>query len=89
MAERTFTCGLDAAVALMGGKWRGLILFALQDGPLRFGELRRTVGGISERMLLLQLKELRTPAGAAEGRVLAHGVRPVTQRRHGAAGRLG
>ncbi|WP_246401510.1 winged helix-turn-helix transcriptional regulator [Jiangella mangrovi] len=44
----------------MGGKWKGLILFALQDGPLRFGELRRTVGGISERMLILQLKELQT-----------------------------
>ena len=44
----------------MGGKWKGLILFALQDGPLRFGELRRTVGGISERMLILQLKEMQT-----------------------------
>jgi DNA-binding HxlR family transcriptional regulator len=60
MPERTFTCGLDAAVALMGGKWKGLLLFALQDGPLRFGELRRTVGTISERMLILQLKEMQT-----------------------------
>jgi DNA-binding HxlR family transcriptional regulator len=39
--KRTFTCGLDAAIAVMGGKWKGLILFALQEGPLRFGELRR------------------------------------------------
>ncbi|MFD0476017.1 hypothetical protein ACFQ0B_53215 [Nonomuraea thailandensis] len=31
--KRTFTCGLDAAIAVMGGKWKGLILFALQDGP--------------------------------------------------------
>ncbi|MBB5789093.1 DNA-binding HxlR family transcriptional regulator [Jiangella mangrovi] len=60
MTQRNFTSGLDAAVAVMGGKWKGLILFALQDGPLRFGELRRTVGGISERMLILQLKELQT-----------------------------
>ncbi|TDC52233.1 transcriptional regulator [Jiangella ureilytica] len=60
MAGRTFTCGLDAAIAVMGGKWKGLILFALQDGPLRFGELRRTVGGISERMLILQLREMQT-----------------------------
>jgi DNA-binding HxlR family transcriptional regulator len=60
MPERTFTCGLDAAVALTGGKWKGLLLFALQDGPLRFGELRRTVGTISERMLILQLKEMQT-----------------------------
>lgn len=60
MAQRSFTCGLDAAIAVMGGKWKGLILFALQDGPLRFGELRRAVGGISERMLILQLKEMQT-----------------------------
>ena len=36
-----YTCGLDAAIAVMGGEWKGLILFALQDGPVRFGELRR------------------------------------------------
>nr|WP_233507513.1 helix-turn-helix domain-containing protein [Jiangella anatolica] len=60
MAERRFTCGLDAAIALMGGKWKGLILFALQDGPLRFGQLRRAVGTISERMLILQVRELET-----------------------------
>ncbi|MFI6575629.1 winged helix-turn-helix transcriptional regulator [Nocardiopsis sp. NPDC050513] len=58
MTDRTFTCGLDAAVALMGGKWKGLILFALQEGPLRFGELRREVAGISERVLILQLREM-------------------------------
>ncbi|WP_336212670.1 winged helix-turn-helix transcriptional regulator [Nonomuraea sp. LPB2021202275-12-8] len=56
--KRTFTCGLDAAIAVMGGKWKGLILFALQDGPVRFGELRRAVPGISERVLILQLREM-------------------------------
>ncbi|MBH5333558.1 helix-turn-helix transcriptional regulator [Streptomyces pactum] len=60
MAERTYTCGLDAAIAVMGGKWKGLILFSLGDGPLRFGELRRAVAGISERMLILQLREMET-----------------------------
>ncbi|WP_410649055.1 winged helix-turn-helix transcriptional regulator [Amycolatopsis sp. cmx-4-54] len=58
--NRTFTCGLDAAIAVVGGKWKGLILFALQDGPLRFGELRRAVPGISERVLILQLREMET-----------------------------
>lgn len=58
--NRTFTCGLDAAIAVMGGKWKGLILFALQDGPVRFGELRREVPGISERVLILQLREMET-----------------------------
>ncbi|WP_308268242.1 winged helix-turn-helix transcriptional regulator [Yinghuangia soli] len=58
MAKKTYTCGLDAAIAVMGGKWKGLILFALGEGPVRFGELRRTVAGISERMLILQLREM-------------------------------
>jgi DNA-binding HxlR family transcriptional regulator len=53
-----YTCGLDAAIAVMGGKWKGLILFSLGEGPLRFGELRRTVAGISERVLILQLREM-------------------------------
>ncbi|MFC7587031.1 winged helix-turn-helix transcriptional regulator [Nonomuraea antimicrobica] len=56
--KRTFTCGLDAAIAVMGGKWKGLILFALQDGALRFGELRRAIPHISERVLILQLREM-------------------------------
>ncbi|MFI7286979.1 winged helix-turn-helix transcriptional regulator [Streptomyces anulatus] len=56
---RKYTCGFDAAIAVMGGKWKGLILFWLgEEGQLRFGELRRTVAGISERMLTLQLREL-------------------------------
>ncbi|WP_067478565.1 winged helix-turn-helix transcriptional regulator [Actinomadura hibisca] len=58
MTGREFTCGLDAAIALMGGKWKGLVLFALQDGPLRFGELRRAVSGISERVLIQQVREM-------------------------------
>jgi DNA-binding HxlR family transcriptional regulator len=59
MAKRTYICGLDAAIAVMGGKWKGLVLFSLgEGGPLRFGELRRTLPGISERMLILQLREM-------------------------------
>ncbi|MFG3257591.1 winged helix-turn-helix transcriptional regulator [Streptomyces sp. NPDC048172] len=49
---------MDAAIDVMGGKWKGLILFWLGEGPLRFGELRRAVEGISERMLILHLREL-------------------------------
>src|SRR5262245_30631065 len=58
--KRTFTCGLDAAIAVMGGKWKGLILFALEEGPLRFGELRRAVPGISKRVLIVQLRVMET-----------------------------
>lgn len=58
--RNTFTCGLDAAIDVMGGKWKALILWSLHFDTLRFGELRRSVPGISERMLILQLKEMET-----------------------------
>jgi DNA-binding HxlR family transcriptional regulator len=48
----TPSCGLDAALAVIGGKWKPLILFHLAPGPRRFGELRRLVGGVSEKMLI-------------------------------------
>jgi DNA-binding HxlR family transcriptional regulator len=53
-----FTCGMDVALTVMGGKWKPLILFYLTQGPQRFGELRRLVVGISEKMLIQQLREL-------------------------------
>jgi DNA-binding HxlR family transcriptional regulator len=75
--ERKYTCGLDAAIAVMGGKWKGLILFALQDGPVRFGQLRRAVPGISERMLILQLREME--ASGLVHREVFHQVPPKVE----------
>ena len=51
-------CGLDAALAVMGGKWKPLILYHLQSGPRRFGDLKRLFVGISEKVLIQQLREL-------------------------------
>jgi DNA-binding HxlR family transcriptional regulator len=53
-----FRCGLEAVLAVVGGKWKVLVLWRLAQGPLRFGELRRQVAGISEKMLIRQLREL-------------------------------
>lgn len=53
-----FSCGLDAAVAVVGGKWKPMILWTLSEGERRFGELRRALPGISEKMLVQQLREL-------------------------------
>ncbi|MBB3951915.1 DNA-binding HxlR family transcriptional regulator [Aureimonas jatrophae] len=51
-------CGLDVSLAVMGGKWKPLILYHLRLGPRRFGELRRLVAGVSEKVLIQQLREL-------------------------------
>lgn len=53
-----FLCGLDAAVAVVGGKWKPLILWALSVEPRRPGELRRELSGVSEKVLTQQLREL-------------------------------
>ena len=54
-----FTCGLDATLRVIAGKWKPLILYFLaQGGPTRYGELRRAVRDASDKMLIQQLKEL-------------------------------
>lgn len=55
---RTYICGLDAAVDLIGGKWKPLILWELSMGVRRFGELRQALAGVSEKMLAQQLREM-------------------------------
>lgn len=58
MAIRTYVCGLDAAVNIIGGKWKVLIIWAIGDQRRRFGELRRQVPGISEKVLFQHLREM-------------------------------
>jgi DNA-binding HxlR family transcriptional regulator len=58
MKTRRYVCGLDAAVDVIGGKWKALIIWAIADERRRFGELRRMVPGISEKMLYQHLREM-------------------------------
>lgn len=53
-----FSCGLDATLRVISGKWKPLILYFLLQGPNRYGELKRAVRGVSDKMLIQQLKEL-------------------------------
>lgn len=58
MATHGFICGLDAALAVIGGKWKPLILFHLSQEARRYGDLRRAIGNVSDKVLIQQLREL-------------------------------
>jgi DNA-binding HxlR family transcriptional regulator len=53
-----FSCGLDATLRIISGKWKPLILFFLRDGRKRYGELKRLTQGVSDKVLIQQLKDL-------------------------------
>jgi DNA-binding HxlR family transcriptional regulator len=53
-----YNCPIDAAVQTISGKWKIVILWKLQKKPMRFGELKRAVSGITEKMLIQQLRDL-------------------------------
>jgi DNA-binding HxlR family transcriptional regulator len=50
--------GISTVLARVGDKWSVFVIMMLGDGPRRFNELKRMVGGISQRMLTLTLRGL-------------------------------
>jgi DNA-binding HxlR family transcriptional regulator len=56
---KTYNCEKELTLAVIGGKWKMLILWHLgKDGTKRFGELKALMPGITQRMLVNQLREL-------------------------------
>lgn len=51
-------CSVEATLSLIDGKWKGVILFRLLAGPIRFNAMRRLIPAITQRMLTNQLREL-------------------------------
>lgn len=55
---RVYSCALEGVLAIVGGKWKLFIIWLLQPETLRYAELRRRIDGVSERVLINQLREL-------------------------------
>ncbi len=53
-------CPVEKALGLIGGKWKGVILYHLMDGKKRFGELRKFMPSVTQRMMTKQLRELES-----------------------------
>lgn len=54
-----YFCGIDAAMDVISGKWKVLILWELEHyGVRRFAQLRRGLPGVSEKMLIQHLREM-------------------------------
>jgi DNA-binding HxlR family transcriptional regulator len=54
----TYHCALDVTMDYIGGKWKTVVLWYLRDRTLRFGEIKKQIPDITEKMLSLQLKSL-------------------------------
>jgi DNA-binding HxlR family transcriptional regulator len=55
---RFFYCPVELTFSIIGGKYKGILLWLLRDGCLRYGELRKLLKGITHKMLTQSLREL-------------------------------
>lgn len=77
-ANRKYYCYFELALQVIGGKWKSIIVHHLGNGGvLRFGELRKTMPNITEKMLIQQLRELE--ADEIVNRKVYHQVPPKVE----------
>src|ERR1700748_1135951 len=79
---RLYGCPVELTLDLLGGKWKTVILARLKQSPLRYGELRRAVPGLADKVLTQRLRDLeeagfversKPPGGQARYRLTSLG----------------
>lgn len=63
-------CGMSLAIDVVGGKWKMHLMWILGEGPQRFGQIRRTLTGVSEKVLTENLRHLEA-AGVVRREIYA------------------
>jgi Predicted transcriptional regulators len=58
MKRDHYSCPLEATIEVIGGKWKLYLLWHVRDSCKRYSELKRMTRGITEKMLIQQLREL-------------------------------
>ena len=69
-AKRLPACPVETTLMLIGDKWKVLILRDLLPGTKRFGELKRSIGSVSQKVLTAQLRDMER-SGLVQRRVYA------------------
>ena len=70
---RLYGCPVELTLGLVGGKWKTIILARLKEEPMRYGELRAVLPGMSDKVLTQRLRDLGeagfiASAAGADGR---------------------
>jgi len=60
MSDPNFRCGVEVTLSVIGGKWKGLILWHLRHKTLRFSQLQRRLQTVTQKMMTQQLRELES-----------------------------
>lgn len=53
-----FYCPVDLTLSIIGGRWKGLVLWSLRNGEMRFGEIKKSLVTINDKMLTQVLRDL-------------------------------
>ncbi len=57
-AKKLPACPVETTLTLISDKWKVLILRDLMNGTMRFGELRKSIGQVSQKVLTAQLRQM-------------------------------